>query len=81
MSPQQDFFVSPSLSCDDIILTGIQEHVKSSVPTQTPSLKSPNLYTEWLIQIWECWAVQTAEPTKLYLPEFVESEQIWISWW
>lgn len=40
MSSQQDFFVSPSLSHDDIILTGIQEHMRPSVPVQT---LAPNL--------------------------------------
>lgn len=40
MSSQQHFFVSLSLSCDDIIRIGIQKHMRPSVPVQT---LAPNL--------------------------------------
>lgn len=36
-------------------------------PSPNPSPKSPNPHTEWLIQIWEFWAIQTAETTKPHL--------------
>lgn len=41
-----------------------------------PSSKYPNLSTEWLIQIWECWAAETAEPTK---PQLLRIYGIWVN--
>lgn len=63
------FLTLVRLSGDDITLVEIREHVRTSVSSPSPNPKSPNLYSEGLIQIWECWAGQTAEPTKLHLPK------------
>lgn len=71
---QQDFFVFS----DDIIHTGIQEHMRFLDAVQTLFPKYRSLNTEGLIQIWEmrgrtdCWANKTTP-----LKDLWKSEQIW----